>query len=99
MEEIKKCPNCGVLKAGHVIKIVSIKDRRCVVCGLPVPAFVPMPHSIKSDIGRAKSYLKETGMTMTPDAVRDALWAGTPAISPEPRLAVNSVKPPPRESW
>ena len=33
--------------------------------------------SITSDLAQAKAYLKETGLSLTPDAVRDALWLGT----------------------
>ena len=78
MEEIKKCENCQTFKPFHVIKAIGYNNPKCAVCGLPVPAVVSIPHSITSDLALAKSYLKETGLSLTPDAVRDALWAGNP---------------------
>ena len=74
MEENKNsaCPNCGVFKPWHVIRVVGIDDHRCVECGLPVQIF--MHHSITTDTAKAKAFLKDTGLTMTPDAVRDACW-------------------------
>ena len=34
-----------------------------------------------NDTQRAKNYLKETGLHLTPDAVRDALWSGAGHIT------------------
>ena len=61
--------NVPVIKCGGAwIKTLVWKAKPC---GLEPT------HSINSDLAQAKSYLKETGRTLTPDAICDILWVGS----------------------
>ena len=73
MEENKKCKYCG----GDI----TIMNPTGNCCHLEYPDYTNKnllaPASISSDLALAKSYLKETGLLLSPDAVCNALWSGT----------------------